>query len=186
MSNKVMRRKYRSWRKTLFQLSVVVLIAMWWAYGFLYSAQLTTQPTINQKQAELQKLQQQIQELWGEEQYTRLELARKIVQDINTLPRSKHIPLLIDMLQELQDTNYVGSNRIQLTDFSISLDEIRLKGKVSNLVLLYQSLESRWYTSLIERFQQLEFIEQLAINKYKAFGDGIEFVLSADVIQLND
>ena len=89
--------------------------------------------------------------------------------------------MLIDVLNQIQDNNYIGANVIKLSDFTISPTSLSLKGKVVDLILLYYSSKEKNYTSVIDRFTNLPFISNLRIQHYTKVGDYYEFVLTADI-----
>lgn len=99
----------------------------------------------------------------------------------NTTKRSDQIKALVAVLKKIQSNNSIGTNAIQLSDFKISPTELTLKGKVSNLILLYYSSQANNYVNLIDRFAELPFITNIAIKKYNKIGNFYEFSLDADI-----
>jgi hypothetical protein len=47
------------------------------------------------------------------------------------------------------------------------LDEIELQWRVSRLILLYYTSEEKWFTWLIDRFKELDFIDDISIQTYQ-------------------
>jgi hypothetical protein len=47
------------------------------------------------------------------------------------------------MLQDIQNIDASSKDRIELSDFRVSLDEIELQGRVSRLILLYYTSEEK-------------------------------------------
>jgi hypothetical protein len=72
-----------------------------------------------------------------------------------------------------------------LSDFNVDLQKISVKWQVSDLKLLYYSNSERWIISLIDRFKNLDFIENLYIKNYTKDKDEIffSFILEANVIK---
>ena len=71
---------------------------------------------------------------------------------------------------------------IAFSDFEISLESIRLDWYVTNLRILYQW--SNWKPWLIQRFEELDFLEDISIKTYEKSDDdfGYNFTLTANVI----
>lgn len=177
---------YHSSRKSFCYLLGVIVLAMLGAYGYfrVYAYRAETK-TLQAKQEQIATTQQVLESKGAEEDFIKLALARNIEQEQTKIKRAEHIKLLIQIIQEIQDTNYVGSNAITLSDFQVDTEKLSLKGKVTNLILLYHSLPERNYISLIDRFVNLDFTESVSIKEYQKVGDIIEFTLHAD-IALND
>ncbi len=73
-----------------------------------------------------------------------------------------------------------------MSDFEVSLDKIKLNGKVSTLKALYYNAPNGNFKSLFDRFQALDFIKDLEIKNYdKVDKKYFDFVLHANVM-LND
>jgi hypothetical protein len=72
---------------------------------------------------------------------------------------------------------------IQLSDFKVSLESLSLRWTVTNLLLLYYSAPERGFVSLLDRFAQLDFIQNMRVQNYTREQDGkFSFVLQANVI----
>jgi hypothetical protein len=70
-----------------------------------------------------------------------------------------------------------------LSDFKISLEGISVKWYVFDLRILYNSPNAD-KPALIDKFEQLGFLENISIKTYKKAEDALwyDFVLTADVI----
>lgn len=87
------------------------------------------------------------------------------------------------MLNELQNLTSNQSETISLSDFKVTLEGISLRGKVSSLLLLYYSNPGKNIVSLLDRFEQLDFITDIKIKTYNKGEDNtFGFVLEAKVI----
>ena len=86
------------------------------------------------------------------------------------------------MLEDLKRVQSGTPDTIVLSDFNVSLDKISLKGKVSDLKVLYASQSGT--PSLLDRFSALDFIKDIHIQTYDQVGDNgyFEFVLTANVV----
>jgi len=82
-------------------------------------------------------VQAQIDELEDESGYNKLELVKRLLTEVKHMPWSTYIPLLINMLVELQEIDGSSKDKIELSDFRVSLESINLEGIVSRLLLLY-------------------------------------------------
>ncbi|NOZ43590.1 MAG: hypothetical protein GXP45_00165 [bacterium] len=115
--------------------------------------------------------------------HDKLKAVRNLENNTKSLPWSEHIPKIIQMLEDLKAVDTSDSQSIVLSDFKVNLDTISLKGKVSSLPLLYVNSAKRHYTSLLDRFAKLDFINNLRIQTYEKEGlRDFEFVLDANVI----
>lgn len=70
-----------------------------------------------------------------------------------------------------------------LSDFKVSLENLSVRGKVSNLLLLYYTSPEKGLVSLIDRFKKLDFISDMRIKNYSKDKDTgfFSFVLEANV-----
>ena len=97
----------------------------------------------------------------------------------NHLPWSTYITKILDILHTLKNLNEGDEDFILLSDFKVNLKELSLNGAVWNLAYLYS-----WDDSLIKRFTELEFLDNITIRKYEREvkgTKGFSFTLSAKV-----
>lgn len=159
----------------------VILVAV----GFLY---LKFDTFLNhQKQARLEdKLQEQKLELEKYTNYTGYNVLlsiRELEKKKIKLPRSEHIKQIFNILQDLRDVTDGSNSTIILSDFEVSLDEIKLNGKVTTLKALYYNSPNGNFKSLFDRFQALDFIRNLEIKNYEKNDERyFDFILHANVI----
>lgn len=173
---------YRSSRKTLAYVLALCAGVSLVAYGYFsgYSYWAKTE-RLTTKQEQIQATQEIIESKWSEKDFIKLALARHIQNTQEQIARSEHIQTLISIIQAIQDSSFIGSNVIRLSDLQVTSEQISLQGEVSNLILLYHSLPERGYTSLLDRFNELDFVQQVAIQEYERVGDLIQFTLTADI-----
>lgn len=138
------------------------------------------QQRTNDKQQSLEELQKTVDELGTEKSFFSYNFAKDITTD-GMIKRSDHIRALIDVLNSIEDTSYVWSNAIKLTDFTISPDKITLKGKVNDLLLLYYSSPEHNFVSVIDRFTSLSFVSNVSIKQYTKSNNAYAFTLTADI-----
>lgn len=170
---------YHSMWETFFYIAVgwiILLVGFWWR--FFFQNYQTTQ--------NLQTLQQTIdsQNLIAENNkklawYNKLLLVKQLNDTSKNLPWSEQIPKVVDMLNDIQKVDSSSSDSIVLSDFSISLDKVSLRGKVTNLRMLYVNKAN--FSSLIDRFLKLDFIKNMSIQNYQKNWLYYDFALNADV-----
>jgi len=177
--------QFRSRREYIFKFLIIsfILVLLWYIY-FQASTYITNQKVknnqeiLNKQNADLEKYKQST---W----YNKLYLIRELEKSSQTMPRSEYIPKIISILEDLKwiDQSWTGENdSIILSDFKVNLNEISLKWKVSNLKLLYFNSSSWKFKALIDRFQDLDFIEDMKIKTYdKVWERYFEFVLNAKI-----
>ena len=131
-------------------------------------------------------LDQQNQELAGYQTltgYIKLSALRELETTTDTMPWAERINKVIEMLNELKNLTSNQNETIILSDFKVSLDSVSLRGKVSSLLLLYYTNPERNILSLLDRFEQLDFIQDIKIKTYdKSEDNAFGFVLDAKVI----
>jgi hypothetical protein len=83
----------------------------------------------------------------------------------------------------LKNLDSNSSDTIILSDFQVSLDAISLKWTVSSLRALYYNSPTGKFKSLLDRFEDLDFIEDMTIKSYeKVWEKYFEFILNAKVV----
>jgi len=170
--------------KTVFLLLLIVFVGGIIAYVYLY---MTTTITKRLVIAELQKTNQINQEISAFSNipgFDKLQLVKNLEEADYQMPRSDYIEAVLEIFDTILNVDTTESSNIVLSDFKISLEEISLHGYVSNLRLLYNSPDPGNKTALIDKFEQLDFLENISIRTYERAGDrlGYEFVLTAKVV----
>ncbi len=95
---------------------------------------------------------------------------------------SDYIQQVIEILDDLKNVDTDESQTIILSDFNVSLEEISLKGETSTLKALYYNSPSWNFVSLMDRFEKLDFIENMEIKEYSKNSNWLyEFEIRADV-----
>ena len=168
-----------SWRY-IYGVSLSVLILWVITYGMTFLANIWLENRIKTREEQLQQVEDIIAKIGSEKAFFSYKFAENL-SSTKTTKWSDQITALISVLRKIQSNNSVWANAIQLSDFSISPTELTLKGKVSNLILLYYSSEVNNYVNLIDRFAELPFIENIAIKNYNKVGNFYEFALDADI-----
>lgn len=180
MANSITQQRIESSRRHLYVIWWLVVVVSLVLYLWTFIANIVLDNIITDKQDTLTEVQNKVKALGSEKSFFSYNFAKKITSWWS-IKRSDHIRSLIEVLNQIQSNNYVGANAIKLSDFTITPKTISLKGKVSNLILLYYSSQEKNYTSVIDRFTNLPFIANVTIKKYTKVGDYYEFVLTADI-----
>lgn len=167
-------------RRYIYSIGLLLVIVAAVLYGGTFVANMWLDQRTQTKTDQLNQVEAAITKIGSEKAFFSYKFAEWLVKKWGT-KRSEHITALIEVLKKVQNNNYVGSNVIQLSDFTISPTKLSLKGKVTNLILLYYSSPEKGYTSLIDRFAELPFVSNIAIKKYNKIGDYYEFTLTADI-----
>lgn len=163
-------------------LVILILVVLGFAflkwYGFFLNQQIKDQQVIVDEQSQVEDT---YKSLTG---YNKLQAVKLLETQQEEMPRSDHINKVIQMLQDLQKVQSTTTETIILSDFKVSLEKISLKGQVSNLLLLYYSDPSKGIISLLDRFSQLDFIQDIRVQTYDKVGDAnyFQFILEANVI----
>ena len=176
-------KKPRNKWQSYFQVMLIVAGLIFAGYVYLRVDTYLIEKRISEQKAILDTQNQQLAVSQNITEHTKLAAVKEIENSTRSIPWSVHIPKVIQMLEELKDVDASDSESIILSDFVVSLDTISLKGKVSSLPLLYINSEKRNYTALLEKFAELDFIDNLRVQTYEKEGRrDFEFVLDANVV----
>lgn len=176
-------RKIKNKQKSRFQIVLILFLVGVWAYTFIRVDTYLTEQKIQEQEDLLDAQNKQLELSSRVEAHHKLLAVQDLERSIRTIPRSLHIPKVIAMLEGLKDVDTSESETVILSDFIVNLDSISLKGKVSSLVLLYINAPDKNIKSLIDRFAELDFIEDIRIQTYeKSDGRDFEFILNANVV----
>lgn len=180
MANSVVQKQFHSvWRSLYILWALVIIVWLIW-YGFSFAANAWIDHRIASKEEELSQIKIKVDQLGTEKSFFSYNFAQSITSD-GMIKWSDHIKTLIEVLNQIQDTSYIGANAIKLSDFTISPKQITLKGKVSDLLLLYYSSPEKWFMSVIDRFTSLPFISNVKIRQYTKSSNYYAFTLTADI-----
>jgi hypothetical protein len=174
---------YHNIRYRLSRLGVVLLVVVFAVYIYLQVSIVLINRQIATQQAVLNQKNAELNQLLSDTTFMKLEATRSLKQSLRQMPWSVHIPKVISIVDALQSLDGGDNSAIQLSDFKVSLESLSLRGTVSNLGLLYYSVPERGFVSLLDRFTQLDFIQQMRVQNYTREQDGtFSFVLQATVI----
>lgn len=177
--------QFRSKREYIFKFLVIVFIAVLAGYIYFLASNYIVNQKIKNNQETLNKQNIDLEKYKQSTWYNKLYLIRELEKSSQSMPRSEHIPKIISILEDLKsvDPSWTWENdSIILSDFKVNLNEISLKWRVSNLKLLYYNSPWWKFKALIDRFQDLDFIEDMKIKTYdKIWEKYFEFVLNGKI-----
>ena len=168
--------------KMIFRVFLVItlaFIAYWW-YLFLWKQ--STEKKISDIQTDIAQAQNDLNDFSNIEWYDKLKYIQQLENDSHMMPWSDHIEAIMAIFDDLLAVDNSDTFNIAFSDFEISLESIRLDWYVTNLRILYQW--SNWKPWLIQRFEELDFLEDISIKTYEKSDDdfGYNFTLTANVI----
>lgn len=175
------RKMPKTFAKSFFQFLLWITILSVVAFGGLKVMTQQIQQDIIKQEEGLNLAKKKLEAFGNQDSHQRLDKADYINDHHQDVPWTQRIEKVVTVLQTLQKINYEWSEAITLYDFSVSLDQMRLKGETSALKLLYYTSENRNYTSLLELFQNLDFVEHIEVKEYRTHNDMIEFSLLANL-----
>ena len=175
-------KKFRSrWEKIFRFLVFILILSLLWLVFIKVSIFLFKKQT-NQNQESLNQQEQQLSAHEGAVSYDKFLVVSDLEQKVTEMPWFEHIPKILQIFQDLKNLDPTSSDVITLSDFNVSLAEINLKGSVSTLKALYYNSPTGNFKALLERFEDLDFIEDISIRSYDRVSDMyFEFVLNAKV-----
>ena len=161
-------------------LLITVIAAAYRLFLFLWKKNI--EKKISDVQSEITQAQNNLNSFSDIEWYDKLKYVQKLENDTNMMPWSDHIKAIMEIFDDLLAVDNSDTFNIAFSDFEISLESIRLNWYVTNLRILYQW--SNWKLWLIQRFEELDFLDDIAIKTYEKSDDdfGYNFTLTANVI----
>lgn len=113
-----------------------------------------------------------------------------MITERDSLPRNEYIEKILEILNKIKAVDDQESKNIFLSDFKVDLEKLSLNGFVGNLsTLYYNSDKSDGFVSLLDRFEQLDFLKEIEIKTYQYQKEkelrGFNFTLHAN-IEKND
>lgn len=166
----------------LFKLLLSLVLLSLGAYLYFQVDMYLTGRSIANQEAVLAQQNAQLDSYMSLTGYEKIMGIKHLEETVKTMPWFQHIPKVIAILDEVKSLDSASTDSIVLSDFKVSLDELSVKGKVSNLKLLYYTSPNSSYTSLFDKFASLDFIRDMKVKTYAKAGDYFEFVLTAKVI----
>lgn len=168
----------------IFKILWIIFLLILVIFLYIQTATSITKQKIKNNQEQLNKQNIQLEEYKQSTWYNKFYLIRELENSSKKMTWSEHIPEIVSILEELKSIDaWSGENdSIVLSDFRVNLKEISLKWRVSNLKLLYQNSPTWKFKALINRFEELSFIQDMKIKTYeKVWKKYFEFVLTANI-----
>lgn len=176
-------KKFRSRGEKIFRFLVFLLILVIWALVYLKIDIYLTQQKIADQRVTLDQQEDKLSKYESVPSYDKFLLIKNLENMTTDMPWFEHIPKIMAIFDDLRNVDFSSSDTIILSDFNVTLDEISLKGTVSSLRALYYTSPTGKFKALLDRFEELDFIEDMTIKSYeKVWGKYFEFVLNAKVV----
>lgn len=159
-------------------LAIELLVLIGWKTFSIFQQQ-----RINHQRAQLELKEAELKQEESAVEYDRFLAVKDLEENNSGLPWLKHIKKILSMFQDLRQLELNSNDRITLSDFYVSLEEISLKWTISSLKALYYNSESGTFKALLDRFEDLWFIKDMRIKTYEKVGSrNFEFILNANVV----
>ena len=161
-------------------LLITLGFVLYWLYLFWWEKHIENE--ISDIQTDISQAQTTLDNFSNIEWYDKLKYVQQLENDSHMMPWSDHIKAIMEIFDDLLAVDNSDTFNIAFSDFEISLEEIRLNWYVTNLRILYQWSNSKPW--LIQRFEELDFLDDIAIRTYEKSDDdlGYDFTLTANVI----
>ncbi len=168
--------------KTIFWVFLLITLIVFAYRWYLFLWKKNVEKNISDIQTEISQAQNNLNSFSDIEWYDKLKYVQQLENDANMMPWSDHIKAIMAIFDDLLAVDNSDTFNIAFSDFEISLESIRLNWYVTNLRILYQW--SNWKLWLIQRFEELDFLDDIAIKTYEKSDDdfGYNFTLTANVI----
>ncbi len=176
-------KKFRSRWEKIFRLLVLFLILSFLSLIYLKVDTYLINKNIEEKQLKLDQQEEELSQYERAISYDKFLLVKELEENAVDMPWFEHIPKIISIFEDLKSLDSSSTDTIVLSDFNVTLDEISLKGSVSSLKALYYTSTNGAFKSLFDRFDELDFIQDMKIKTYeKVWEKYFEFVLNAKVV----
>lgn len=176
-------KKFRSRGEKIFRFLVFLLILAIGALAYLKVDIYLTQQKIAEQEVSLNVQEATLSEYESVTNYDKFLLVKDLENMTTDMPWFEHIPKIMAIFEDLKNIDSSSSDTIILSDFNVTLDEISLKWTVSSLRALYYTSPTGKFKALLDRFEELDFIEDMTIKSYeKVWEKYFEFVLNAKVV----
>ena len=167
----------------LFRLSLWILVVAVLSFVAIKCLTLVKNAELKLINNKIATKEEQLKKDEASEWYNKF-LAVKSLEDKDfNMSRYDRIEKISEILEDLKnlDDDEEGTT-LELSDFSVSLEEISLRWVVSSLKDLYYTSASWKMRAVLDRFESLDFIDKMVIKQYSNNGNWFEFSLFANVI----
>lgn len=173
------------------QIALILWVVLIWTIFFRWKLRIGNWSLKNETfkiKKDITENQEKLVAFSEERWFDKLQYAKSLENSISSMPRSDHIETIMNYLWDLVRVDKSDTFNVSFSDFELSLEKISLHWYVSSLRLLYKgSNYQSWSKALIEKFEELEFLDHLSIKEYDKSSDNLwyEFVLNANVTNKN-
>lgn len=173
----------QAWKSRYYLLLVLFLGAIGvliYFYGFSYFQQ----ESIASLEQEIKTQNQDIDRFYQNTGFKEFMAVKELEASRTHLPWSDYVEKILSILAKIRGVEEGRENKLILSDFKVNLEELSLNGVASNLKTLYLAPNSGSGFSLLDEFNNLEFLKDITIRKYEKSQDtrGFKFTLSAKVV----
>lgn len=175
--------KFYNRAELIFRGLFVLFVLMVWVFAYFKISTYVVDQNIKEKNDVLTQEKEELVEYEKVTDYKKFLLVKELEDHFTEMPWFEHIPKIIAIFEDLKNVDPSDTDTIVLSDFKVSLTEISLKWSVSSLKALYYSSPTWKFKALLEKFEELDFIEDMTIKNYEKVWDRyFEFVLNAKVV----
>jgi len=177
------KKKFHNREELIFRVLLVLFVLMMWIFAYFKISTYMIQQDIKEQKITLNQEEKELTEYEKVTDYKKFLLIKELETKATDMPWFEHIPKIVAIFEDLKNVDPSTTDTIVLSDFKVSLSEISLKWSVSSLKALYYSSPTGKFKSLLEKFEELNFIEDMKIKNYEKVWDRyFEFVLDAKVV----
>ena len=168
--------------KQIFWCILLVFLWLFIRWSYLKVSNIYIEHDIKNVQWKITKKEAELNSFSDKPGYDKLQYVKNMEANNHMMPWSDHINAILAIFGDLLDVDKSDTFNIEFSNFEISLERIKLNWRVSNLSILYRWANSN--TWLIARFEELDFLDNIAIKTYQKSNEklGYEFTLTANVI----
>jgi hypothetical protein len=148
---------------------ILLLLLISYIYSIFLKQDLDRQ--IWEKLEQSQEIASAISVIQSNNEHRKYQIAQYLHEEKRSIQWYPIVQSLINTFEKLQ-TQY-NYQWLTIQDFQINTDKIIVKGSAQNLDIMYQN------PSVLDTFQELEYIKSIDIPYYKKFTDNFEFLLEA-------
>ena len=167
----------------LFRLSLWILIVSILALVWLKCLTLAKSAELKIVRNRIADKEEQLRKDESSEWYKKFLAVESLENRDSNMSRYDRIEKISEILEDLRSLDDEEEwTSLELSDFSVSLEEISLRWIVSSLKDLYYTSASWKMRAVLDRFESLDFIDRMVIKQYNNNGNWFEFSLYANVI----
>lgn len=173
----------QSW-KSRYQLLLLLFLGAVGVLAYFYGFAYVKQIGISWLEKEIQIQNQNIDHFYQNTGFKEFLAVKELESTRSHLPWSDYVEKILSILAKVKGVEEGRENKLILSDFKVNLQELSLNGVASTLKTLYSSPDGGSGFSLLDEFNNLEFLKDITIRKYERGEDvrGFKFTLSANVI----